>query len=379
MSLCNSTTATYREIMQQPDVWLKAYDLVCRNESNIKKFISENQIDKDTEIILTGAGTSAFIGDALAGLFVEKGFAHCRAVATTDMITYPEKYLPVGRPIVLVSFARSGNSPESMAAVRIADKYCEKVFHIVITCNEEGDLARESSRENVLLLLLPAETNDKSLAMTSSFSTMALVSLLVLNIKQLPEQKVKVEAAADFAREIIAHSEKALAEIATRPFKRAVFLGSGPLKGIAEECHLKLQELTDGTIVCKFDSFLGFRHGPKAVINKDTLLVYLCSNEERVLRYERDLICQINGNNKVVAQVAVAPEGLELPGVQLDWVVKASNPEALRGNEYACIPYVLIGQLLGYYKSENLGLNPDEPSVSGNISRVVEGVKIYDL
>ena len=285
MSLCNSTTATYREIMQQPDVWLKAYDLVCRNESNIKKFISENQIDKDTEIILTGAGTSAFIGDALAGLFVEKGFAHCRAVATTDMITYPEKYLPVGRPIVLVSFARSGNSPESMAAVRIADKYCEKVFHIVITCNEEGDLARESSRENVLLLLLPAETNDKSLAMTSSFSTMALVSLLVLNIKQLPEQKAKVEAAADFAREIIAHSEKALAEIATRPFKRAVFLGSGPLKGIAEECHLKLQELTDGTIVCKFDSFLGFRHGPKAVINKDTLLVYLCSNEERVLRY----------------------------------------------------------------------------------------------
>lgn len=379
MSLCDSKTATYREIMQQPDVWLKAYELVCGNESSIRKFISENQIGKDTEIILTGAGTSAFIGDALAGIFVEKGYSHCRAVATTDMITYPEQCLPKGKPVVLVSFARSGNSPESMAVVRMADKYCEKVFHIVITCNEDGDLARESSRENVLLLLLPPETNDKSLAMTSSFSTMALVSLLVLNVDRLAEQKSKVEAIADFARSIIARSEKALAEIAARPFKRAVFLGSGALKGIAEECHLKLQELTDGTVVCKFDSFLGFRHGPKAVINKDTLLVYLCSDEERVLRYERDLILQINGNNKVVAQVAVAPEGMELPGVQLDWVVKAAHPAALKDNEYACIPYVLVGQLLGYYKSENLGLNPDEPSVSGNISRVVEGVKIYDL
>lgn len=379
MSLCNSDTATYREIMQQPDVWLKTYDLVCRDESVIRKFITENHIGKETEIVLTGAGTSAFIGDALAGIFVEKGFSRCRAVATTDIITYPEKCLPTESPVVLVSFARSGNSPESLAAVRIADKYCAKVFHIIITCNESGALARESGRDNVLLLLLPPETNDKSLAMTSSFSTMALVSLLVLNVNHLSEQRSKVEAIADFARDIIAHSEKALSEIAARPFKRAVFLGSGSLKGIAEECHLKLQELTDGTVVCKFDTFLGFRHGPKAVINKDTLLVYLCANEEHVSRYERDLICQINSNNKVVAQVAVSPEGMELPGVTLDWVVKASNPAALKQNEFACIPYVLVGQLLGYFKSENLGLNPDEPSVSGNISRVVEGVKIYDL
>ena len=65
--------------------------------------------------------------------------------------------------------------------------------------------------------------------------------------------------------------------------------------------------------------------------------------------------------------------------VNLDCVVAATNPGELQKNEYACIPYVLVGQLLGYFKSENLGLNPDEPSVSGNISRVVEGVKIYDL
>ena len=166
MDLSDHKTATYCEIMQQPDVWLKAYDLVCRNEAAIQTFISNNHIGKDTEIILAGAGTSAFIGNALAGIFVEKGYSQCRAVATTDIITYPESCLPTGKPVVLISFARSGNSPESLAAVHIADKYCKKVFHIIITCNETGDLARESSRDNVLLVLLPPETNDKGLAMT---------------------------------------------------------------------------------------------------------------------------------------------------------------------------------------------------------------------
>ena len=111
--------------------------------------------------------------------------------------------------------------------------------------------------------------------MTSSFTTMALVSILIFNIEQLPEQKSKIEAIVTFARDILKNGEKSLSEIAARKFGRAVFLGSGALKGIAEECHLKLQELTDGLVVCKFDSFLGFRHGPKAVINKDTVLVYL--------------------------------------------------------------------------------------------------------
>ncbi len=379
MKFDNKTvTATYREIMQQPDVWLKAYDLVCKNEEAINSFISRNHLGKESEIILTGAGTSAFIGNVLAGIFMEKGYSRCRAVATTDIITYPEQCLPKGCPVFLVSFARSGNSPESLAAVRIADKYCERACHIIITCNEAGELAKESHRDDVLLMLLPPETNDKSLAMTSSFTTMALVSLLICNVKQLSEQKTKVEEIANFARSILENSQKELAEMASRDFKRAVFLGSGPLKGIAEECHLKLQELTDGEIVCKFDSFLGFRHGPKAVINKNTLLVYLCSDDEKVKPYERDLICQINGNNKVVGQVAVAPSGLKV-GVDIDCVVTAPNPDALKGNEYSCIPYVLVGQLLGYFKSENLGLNPDEPSVSGNISRVVEGVKIYNL
>ena len=176
----------------------------------------------------------------------------------------------------------------------------------------------------------------------------------------------------------MAEYEAKLQEIASRPFERGVFLGSGPMKGIAEECHLKLQELTDGAVVCKFDSFLGFRHGPKAVVNSKSIVVYLMTEQEDVQRYERDLVKQVDANNTPVAQIIViAGKAPELPGVKADLVVRM--PFGYTENEhYGIVAYVLVGQLLGYYASLAHGLNPDAPSVSGNIHRVVEGVTIYE-
>ncbi|MEF2791286.1 MAG: hypothetical protein U0N09_00870, partial [Alistipes dispar] len=155
---------------------------------------------------------------------------------------------------------------------------------------------------------------------------------------------------------------------------RAVFLGSGALKGIAEESHLKLQELTDGGVMCGFDSFLGFRHGPKAVVKEDSLLVYLVSRDPAVRRYEEDLIRQIDANNRTAAVVAVSAEPYAVGGVSFDLNVVLGGGDT---GVYGCIPYVFTAQLLGYYKSLDRGLNPDSPSVSGNIHRVVEGVTIY--
>ena len=40
---------------------------------------------------------------------------------------------------------------------------------------------------------------------------------------------------------------------------------------------------------------------------------------------------------------------------------------------------ILSGQLLAFYKSLQLGLMPDTPSVNGSISRVVQGVNIYPI
>jgi len=380
----NNTGFTFNEIHQQPAMWRKELEALLDAQDEIRAFMHQ-YLTPETDIVLTGAGTSAFIGDAICP--VMRGmWRNVRAVPTTDLITHAEYLLDAERPLLLISFARSGNSPESVGAVKLANKLCKNVAHIYITCNKNGKLAKDVQGDNVqctkesnkLLLLLPEETDDKSLAMTSSFSTMLLTCLMLGHIDTLEQDKEMIEKAVKNAEAVIAGYEEPLKEIASRPFERGVFLGSGALKGIAEECHLKLQELTDGAVVCKYDSFLGFRHGPKAVVNSKSIVVYLMTDEEKVMRYERDLVRQVDANNKPVAQIIViSGRKPEMPEVKADLVVELPYSKA-ETDFYGIVPYVLVGQLLGFYASLAHGLNPDAPSVSGNIHRVVEGVTIYD-
>ena len=367
---------TYKEIHQQAAMWRKEMHALLEQKEAVQAFMHK-YLTPDTDIVLTGAGTSAFIGDALEP--VMRGmWTNVRAVPTTDLITHAEYLLDADRPLLLVSFARSGNSPESVGAVKLANKICKNVAHIYITCNKDGKLAAESGKDNILLLLLPEETDDKSLAMTSSFSTMLLTCMMLGHIDTLDKDVDMIEKAAKNAEAVIAEYEDKLKAIGERKFERGVFLGSGALKGIAEECHLKLQELTDGGVVCKFDSFLGFRHGPKAVVNDRSIVVYLMVDDEKVQRYERDLVRQVSGNNKPVAQVVViAGKAPQMPDVKYDLMVRMPYSPDETGF-YGIVPYVLVGQLLGFYASKAHGLNPDAPSVSGNIHRVVEGVTIYE-
>ena len=372
-----NTGFTFNEIHQQPAMWRKELKALLEKREEISAFMHK-YLTPETDIVLTGAGTSAFIGDALQP--VMRGMWHnVRSVATTDIITHANYLLNPDKPLLLVSFARSGNSPESVGAVNLANKFCKNVAHVYITCNKNGKLALQAEgKDNILLLLLPEETDDKSLAMTSSFSTMLLTCLMLGHIDTLENDVEMIDKVAQNAEAVIAEYEDKLKEIASRPFERGVFLGSGALKGIAEECHLKLQELTDGAVVCKFDSFLGFRHGPKAVVNSKSIVVYLMTEQEDVQRYERDLVKQVDANNTPVAQIIViAGKAPELPGVKADLVVRM--PYGPKENDfYGIVAYVLVGQLLGYYASLAHGLNPDAPSVSGNIHRVVEGVTIYE-
>ena len=366
---------TYSEIMQQPLMWQREFDRIKADRKQIETFVSR-YIDGGYEVIFTGAGTSAYIGDVLEVAVADTIFRGARSVATTDLITHPTAYFSPEKKVLLISFARSGNSPESMGAVTLADSICgDNIAHIFITCNEKGRLAQIAGRENCLLLLLPPETDDKSLAMTSSFSTMLLTALLLANIRDLEAQEAPIRSLVAHASGVLEKYDSAICGIAARDFSRAIFLGSGELKGIAEESHLKLQELTDGGVVCSFDSFLGFRHGPKAVVNGQSLLVYLLSGDPAVARYEADLIRQINSNNHVVAMVAVSPGPVGIPGVDFDLnvVLGVASAQGI----YHCIRSVFAALLLGYYKSLARGLDPDAPSVSGNISRVVEGVTIY--
>lgn len=361
---------TGQEIFGQPNLWEDVFNLINNQKERIESFIRPVLENQNLKIVLTGAGSSAFIGEAAQGLVQAATIRSTQAIATTDIVTHPELFFLKDTPTLLVSFARSGNSPESVEAVNLANQHCKNIYHFIITCNKDGQLARygKANPENCFSLVLPDESNDKSLAMTGSFTSMLLSILLVADIRNIGNKNEDINEIIALGNSILKEN-KTLATVIDEPFDRVVFLGSGPMLGVARECHLKLQELTDGQIICKHDSFLGFRHGPRAVVNEQTLVVYLFSNNSHVLRYEQDLAKDTATDPRNIKTIAFGgPEDLAST-IKID-----NNTE---NNSLHVVPATMIGQLLGYNKSLQLGFNPDNPSVSGTISRVVQGVNIY--
>lgn len=367
---------TAREITQQPDLWQQVWKDVYAQQTALRKF-THHALNHSQRIILTGAGTSAFIGLSLAGLLHRRTGIITQAIATTDLVSHPKDYFSPDMPLFLISFARSGNSPESVAAVVLAEEISKSCYHLVITCNPDGNLARHGAEDKKFVFALPKEANDESLAMTSSYTGMLLAGILITSLDALEEAKKSVDVLSGYGRKIINYYADDLARVAKEEFTRAVFLGSGPFFGTAKESHLKLQELTDGRIVCKEDSFLGLRHGPKAVIDRSTLVCYIFSNDPYVSRYEQDLVRSMEKGHPPLVEIGVM-ETL-IPGLSLDHIFYLSENGSRLREEYLAVCSVLPAQIIAFFKSLQLGLRPDMPSQTGAITRVVEGVRIYDL
>lgn len=367
---------TAKEICLQPAMWQETWLKLLKEKSKVLKFLTKFMLEDNPYVVITGAGTSAFIGEVLEGPLQKKWGIPCRAIPTTDIVTHCENYFFKIRPTLLISFARSGDSPESLQAVRLAKKHCDKLYELNITCNAEGALAKNTEGENSCLFLLPEETNDRSLAMTSSFSSMLLAALLIMSIQDVLELKPVISRICDIGQNILDEYLPELKKIAEIDFKRVVFLGSGPLFGIAHESHLKVQELSNGKVVCKYDSFLGLRHGPKAVINSSTVVVYLLSGKNYVSFYELDLIRSIKDMAVGEKSVAIG-NSIKDEELQFDLSIEFLSGRENLPEEFLVLPYILPAQIIGFYKSINLGLSPDSPSINGSISRVVQGVTIY--
>ncbi len=366
---------TAKEIFGQPTLWAQLWKTTQKHLSDIKSFLNSAYQEKDLQIILSGAGTSAFIGDVLEGVFQKKIKTFTRAVASTDLITDPELYFSEDKPTLLISFARSGDSPESAAVVKLANKFSRKAFHLLITCNSQSQLVNAAKESEHFTYLMPEAANDQSLAMTGSFTSMLLAGILIAHINELDKIEKEIEELIKYGKRVLKLYSEDLNAIAELDFNRAVFLGSGMMRGIARESHLKLQELTDGKVICKHDTFLGLRHGPKAVIDEKTLVVYILSNNEYVNKYEIDLINDAKKGRKSICSLGIMENHID--GFELDNKIVFSDNQTKISEELLAVVSVLPAQLIGFYKSLNLGLKPDRPSDSGMIHRVVQGVKIY--
>ena len=375
---------TAREIAQQPAVWPRVLDLLEERRHEVTRFLEDAGASgpRHASIFLTGAGSSDYIGRAAASSLRQRLGREITAVPTTHFVTHPESHFIAGRPALVVHFARSGDSPESLAAWRFLRRARPDARHLVITCNENGTLRREAARDpGALVLTLPPETNDRSLAMTSSFTSMTLCAIGLGWMEALPDLRRGVEAAAQAARRIIETEAESIEAFALRDFRRACFLGSDALEGAMCEGSLKMLEMTAGRVAVISNSFLGVRHGPQIFIDTDCAVVACLSSDPKVRCYEMDLLRELRrkgqGGSVMALSVHDDPglsDCVDLPIVLLPGAADDREiPDTLR-----VLTDIVACQVLAFSRSRALGLMPDNPSPGGVISRVVQGVTVYD-
>jgi tagatose-6-phosphate ketose/aldose isomerase len=368
----SGAAATVREINQQPEVWAAVSELVDQRRDELNSFLGRLLERSELRIVLTGAGTSAFVGDIAAPALARSLGRRVDALATTDIVSDPHGSFPEDVPTLLVSFARSGNSPESIAATHLADQILSDVSHLILTCDDSGALyAEHIDREASKVLLMPERANDEGFAMTSSFTSMLLAALLVMGVYDTGVVGSLVASALN----TLESRQDAIRALAASPVERVVYLGSGPLKGLASESALKMLELTAGRVVAYHESALGFRHGPKAILNDKTLVIVYVSSDPYTRQYDLDIISELHGSVSPANIIAISAAPLELPDVQ-SWVMAdaAGLPDGL-----IAVAFVVVAQLLGLWFSVHLGLTPDNPFPGGDVNRVVRGVHIHPL
>lgn len=372
---------TAKEIIQQPDTWRESVKNLIKNKIEIKSFIDSFLSKKEFRIILTGAGTSAFAGEVCEPYLTSLLNKRVEAIATTDLVASPKSYFIKDMPTLLVSFARSGNSPESVHAVNLANQLVDDLYQVVITCNENGKLAKNTvNDEKSLLLLMPPQTNDLGFAMTSSFTTMVLNAMAVFNINNIENFSSDVDKLSNSVNDFIENNIEKVTSLANEDFERIVYLGSSTSKGIARESALKVLELTAGKVNASYDTPLGFRHGPKSVVDDETVSVIYISNDEYTRKYDLDLAKEMLAHKKNDKVVIVGDNIEEDILNKADYVFNVENINYTVENEVLLpLQQIIFGQMLSFLKSVNLGITPDNPCPTGEVNRVVQGVILHEL
>ena len=348
---------TTTEIKQQPDLWRDAYNIYKENKAGVEEFLADIKKLGRVSVVFAGAGTSDYVGDTVAPYLRHAGDTDAfnfMPVATTDIVSAPLDFLRPDDPTVLVSFARSGNSPESLAAVEVVRKVVKNIKFLNITCAPEGKLAVESADDpNAYTILIP-RANDQGFAMTGSYSCMSLITMLLFDCSDEDAKAAWVETAAKMGEEVVAR-EAEIAEFLNCDFNRMTYLGSGSFGGTS------------------WDTSMGYRHGPKSFVDDKTLVFVFVNNDEYTRQYDLDILEEINGDGIAMKTIAIQQEGATaFEHASFTFKGYDALPEG-----YLALPFIMVGQTVSLLNSVRVGNTPDTPSPTGTVNRVVKGVTIH--
>jgi len=373
---------TPHEITQQSATWKTTWNLFEQRLPEIQAFLIRaglhGPIAMRPIIYLVGAGTSDYIGQCLHHILRQRWQCEVEAVSSTSLLVEFSERVLKDRPYLWISFSRSGDSPEGVAVLQRALAEEPQISHLVVSCNASGKMTQMiAGKDNCLSIVLGKETNDQGLAMTSSFTNMVVFGQALAHTWSADEYAPLVESMCTAADSFLPIAAKMAMTLAELDYKRACFIGSSALAGVAQESALKLLELTAGKVKTMSQTTLGLRHGPMAALDQETLFITFLSTENARQRYEIDLLLEVERKGLVGASIAVIGCGSPLPpeieGIQVLAPTSHWNVPDL----YRPALDVLFGQTLGLFFSLHIGLTPDSPSPNGAISRVVQPIEIY--
>jgi glutamine---fructose-6-phosphate transaminase (isomerizing) len=343
---------TLQEILSQPATWLETARQSKRSGGLIETF--QNFSPKQPWLFVA-CGSSYYLSQTIAAQWAELLGVGCAAVPASELLFAPDEVLlrTGARQVVFVS--RSGKTTEVLRAAEIVKKRAG-TRTLGVTCSEDSVL-----RELCTHTLQLPWADEKSMVMTRSFTSILLLferigasfaadDSLVSALDDLPEKTIHW---------IAANADKIRALGAKREFADFVFLGQGVHYWLAQEAALKMTEMSSS--YAQAYHTLEFRHGPKSIAGRETLITFLLSDaaaqEEILLANELKKLGAVT--MAVVNRVAGALRSEHDLVVELGF----DGPEFAR-LAMAAIPAQLLGLEVGLRK----GLNPDEPK---NLTRAV--------
>jgi tagatose-6-phosphate ketose/aldose isomerase len=363
---------TLREIRQQPSTLLETCERMLARADDLKRCLEGVR-----SIVFTGSGSSEYAGSCVQLPIQQQLALTTQTVPSGGVLTHGTRALAPLRPALAVSLARSGDSPESVGAVQLLLDTDQDVRHIAITCNKSGKLAtfyREDPR--VSIVALDERTNDQSLVMTSSFTSLAIAARALGYVTAPGAYRTLCRKLSSVFEHLINTHFDTLQSAVEQHFSRAVFLGSGSNSGAAHESALKMLEMTAGRVSTLAETYLGLRHGPMSYLDRDSLVVCFLSSDSTARLYESDLIRELDRKElsrfKIIVGERIPPDLL----CENDIAIECPDLWTL-GSEDACLVHVVAGQLLAFFRCLKEGLRPDSPSESGVINRVVESFRLH--
>jgi len=267
-------------------------------------------------------------------------------------------------PIILddtlfITISQSGETADTLEALKTVKK-CGKKIHTLTICNSaESSLTRESE-----LTFLTHAGPEIGVASTKAFTTQ-LVSLALLTVaigrchKQVSEQQeAKIVDGLNRLPGLIKKTlkqENQIKELA-KTFKNkfnALFLGRGSMHAIAMEGALKLKEIS--YIHAEAYPAGELKHGPIALIDKDTPVIAIAPNDRLLDKLKSNLQEVKSRGSEMIVFEDESAQVVSMKGMTI--VPTTTN----LGRITAPIIFTIPLQLLSYHVALIKGTDVDQP------------------